>query len=95
MACIKKPGRPVGDKREALEAWLQDHPQFTMGQLVRCLGWSMREANNTIHLAIDRGDLRVVDRVVVQCGKRPVAVYSVPGRRPVDLLASALSTWAQ
>lgn len=95
MTCPKKPGRPVGDKRQALSKWVTAHERFTMGQLLQGTGWTMRDADNTIRLALARNELKVVDKVTRPGCKRKVALYA-----PVDLhgsvtLIAAMAGWAR
>ncbi len=95
MTCTKKPGRPAGDKRQALSQWVTAHGRFTMGQLLRGMGWTMKDADNTIRLALQRNELKVVDKVEQPGCKRKVALYA-----PADLLGSetlnaAMASWAR
>jgi hypothetical protein len=76
MTCPKKPGRPVGDKRQALAQWVNAQGRFTMRQLVRGLGWSMRDADNHLRLALRRQELQVIGKVAQPGCKRKVALYA-------------------
>lgn len=90
----KKRGRPCGDKRHVLCDMVKQHGRITMGQVVRSLGWSMRDADNTIRLALSRADIVCVGRVPQPGCKRPVAVYAVPSQ-PVQLLGSVVAGWVR
>ncbi len=93
VAEIKKVGRPSGTKRQALSQWVSVHGRFTMGQLVRGLGWTMRDADNTIRRAVGRNELRVEARVPQQGCKRPVAVYAKPDVNTSLELGSVMAAW--
>ena len=95
MTCTKKPGRPAGDKRQALSLFVAAHPSFTMGQLLRGLGWSMRDADNHLRLALRRGQLQVVDRVAQPGCKRRVAVYAPAHALGCQPLTDTISSWAR
>lgn len=95
MTCTKKPGRPAGQKRQALSQWVSTNHQFTMGQLVRGLGWTMKEADNVIRRAMAAKQLKVVDKIDQPGCKRKVALYA-----PADLVGSktlnaAMASWAR
>ena len=93
MLCDKpQVGRPAGVKRQAFTQWACNHGQFTMGQLIRDLGWSTRDANNLIRRALARDQLRLVGRVSRPGCKRPVALYA-PVATGAHTLAGALSGW--
>lgn len=91
----KKVGRPSGTKRQALSQWVSVHSRFTMGQLVRGLGWTMRDADNTIRLALSRNELTFVGRIPQQGCKRPVAVYAKPDAHPAFELGSVMAGWVR
>lgn len=95
MICTKKPGRPAGEKRQALSQWVTTHAHFTMGQVARELGWTIGDADNNLRRALARKELKVVDKVPQPGCKRKVALYA-----PADLLASetlnaAMASWAR
>lgn len=91
----KKPGRPAGQKRQALSQWVSAHHQFTMGQLVRGLGWTVRDANDTIRRAIDRKELTVADKVPQPGCKRKVALYASTDPMGGQALGAAMASWAR
>ena len=91
----KKPGRPAGQKRQALSQWASTNHQFTMGQLVRSLGWTVRDANDTIRRAIDRKELTVTDKVPQPGCKRKVALYARPDANDGQELGAAMANWAR
>jgi hypothetical protein len=91
----KKVGRPSGTKRQALSQWVSVHSRFTMGQLVRGLGWTMRDANDTIRRAVQRNELKVETRVPQQGCKRPVSVYAKPDASPAFELGSVMAGWVR
>ena len=93
--CEKKPGRPAGQKRQALSQWVSSHTHFTMGQLVRGLGWTMLDADNAIRRAIRRNELAVVDKVPQPGCKRKVALYARADLLGPQALSMAMSTWAR
>lgn len=93
--CDKKPGRPAGEKRQALSQWVSVHSQFTMGQLVRGMGWTLRDANDTIRRAIDRKELTVADKVPQPGCKRKVALYARPDGHGGQALGAAMAAWAR
>lgn len=95
MMANKKPGRPTGQKRQALSQWVSTHQRFTMGQLVRGLGWSVRDANDTIRRAIDRQELTVADKVPQPGCKRKVALYAQPCTVGGQALGAAMASWAR
>jgi hypothetical protein len=95
MTCTKKPGRPAGDKRQALSQWVTAHGRFTMGQLMRGLGWTMRDANDTIRRALDRNDLKVIDKVEQPGCKRKVALYAPASLLGSETLNAAMASWAR
>lgn len=94
-ALDKKPGRPAGQKRQALSQWVTAHERFTMGQLVRGLGWTVRDANDTIRRAIDRKELTVADKVPQPGCKRKVALYARPDLMVGQALGAAMASWAR
>ncbi len=89
----KKAGRPAGEKRQALSQWVSVRGRFTMGQLVRELNWSMRDANNTIRRAVERQELLVADHVPQHGCKRRVAVYTRAESNPSHSLSAAVANW--
>lgn len=91
----KKVGRPSGIKRQALSQWVSVHSRFTMGQLVRGLGWTMKDADNTISRAVNRGELTFVGRIPQQGCKRPVALYAKPDAHPAFELGSVMAGWVR
>jgi hypothetical protein len=91
----KKPGRPAGDKRQALSQWVSSHHQFTMGQLVRGLGWTMRDANNIIRRAMAAQQLKVVDKIEQPGCKRKVALYAPAALVGSETLNAAMASWAR
>ncbi len=93
----KKPaGRPVGGKRQLLSQWSTSHTRFTMGQVVRELGWTMRDANDTIRRAIDRNELTVKELVAQPGCKRRVAVYARPeSMQPAQDLGKTFAAWVK
>lgn len=93
--CDKKPGRPVGQKRQALSKWVSQHNRFTMRQLVCGLGWTMRDADNTIRLAISRKELKVADMVAQPGCKRKVALYAPTDMLGAQTLSTAMATWSR
>ena len=94
-ALDKKPGRPAGQKRQALSQWVTAHEHFTMGQLVRGLGWTMKEADNAICRAIARKELTVADKVPQPGCKRKVALYARPDPMGGQALGAAMASWAR
>ena len=94
-ALEKKPGRPAGDKRQALSQWVSTNHLFTMGQLVRSLGWSLRDANDTIRRAIQRQELTVKDKVPQPGCKRKVALYARPDSVNKQALGAAMASWVR
>ncbi len=89
-----KVGRPAGGKRLALSQWINSHGAFTMGQIARGMGWTLKDADNVIRRAINRKEIKVV-RLANQHGcKRPVAVYARPNDETQDLSA-VLSGWVR
>ena len=95
MLVDKKPGRPAGQKRQALSQWVSTHQRFTMGQLVRGLGWTMKEADNAIFRAIARKELTVADKVPQPGCKRKVALYARPDLMGGQALGAAMAGWAR
>lgn len=93
--CDKKPGRPAGEKRRALSQWVSAHNQFTMGQLVRGLGWSVRDADNAIRRAIRRNELTVADKVPQPGCKRKVALYARADLLGAQTLSTAMAAWSR
>lgn len=93
--CDKKPGRPAGEKRQALSQWVSTHHQFTMGQLVRGMGWTIKEADNAICRAIARKELIVADKVPQPGCKRKVALYARPDGHGGQALGAAMAAWAR
>jgi hypothetical protein len=91
----KKVGRPSGTKRQALSQWVSMHSRFTMGQVVRGLGWTMRDANNTIRRAVERNELRVETFVPQQGCKRPVALYAKLDTQSAFELGSVMAGWVR
>jgi hypothetical protein len=89
----KKPGRPAGHKRQILGQWLRSHHQFTMGQLARGLGWSVRDANDTIRRAIARQELTVAAKVPQPGCKRKVALYARPCADAGPSLHAVMAVW--
>lgn len=94
-ALDKKPGRPAGQKRQALSQWVSAHHQFTMGQLVRGLGWSMCDANNVIRRAMAAKQIKVVDKIEQPGCKRKVALYARPDWVSGQALGAAMASWAR
>ena len=94
-ALDKKPGRPAGQKRQALSQWVSTNHQFTMGQLVRGLGWSICDADNAIRRAIARKELTVADKVPQPGCKRKVALYARPDLMGGQALGAAMAGWAR
>jgi hypothetical protein len=66
-----------------------------MGQLVRGLGWTMRDANNTIRRAIAARQLKVIDKVEQPGCKRKVALYAPAGLMASNPLNAAMASWAR
>lgn len=95
MTCSKVSGQKTGGKRLALQSWLEQNPQFTMAQLVQGLSWSLREADNAIQSAKARGELKVIDRVVVPGSRRPVAIYGCVKQFSFAALSGALAGWTK
>jgi len=95
MTCTKKPGRPAGDKRQALSQWVTAHSHFTMGQLVRHMGWTMRDANNVIRRAMAAQQIKVVDKVAQPGCKRKVALYAPADLLGAETLSAAMASWAR
>lgn len=95
MMCLQKPGRPVGEKRQALSHWVLAHEKFTMGQLVKDLGWSVKEANDHIRLARLRAELVVIDKVPQPGCKRKVALYGHATVIGSHALQAAMSAWTR
>jgi hypothetical protein len=93
--CDKKPGRPAGHKRQALSQWVSAHGRFTMGQLVRGLGWSMRDADNAIRRALARNELTVADKVPQPGCKRKVALYAPADLMGAQALNAAMASWTR
>lgn len=91
----KKPGRPAGQKRQALSQWVSTHHQFTMGQLVRGLGWTICDADNAIRRAIARKELAVADKVPQPGCKRKVALYARPDLLSGQALGATMASWAR
>jgi hypothetical protein len=88
-------GRPAGHKRQALSQWVRARGRFTMGDMVRAMGWSVRDANNTIQRAMAARQLTVVDRVEQPGCKRPVALYAPADPRGPEPLHTAMASWAR
>ncbi len=95
MICTKKPGRPAGDKRQALFQWVTAHGRFTMGQLLRGTGWTMKEADNTIQRALAAKQIKVVDKVEQPGCKRKVALYAPACLMGSETLNAAMASWAR
>ncbi len=95
MICTKKPGRPAGDKRQALSQWVSTHMHFTMGQVARELGWSISDADNNLRRALARKELKVVDKVTQPGCKRKVALYAPADLLGADTLNAAMASWAR
>ncbi len=94
-ALDKKPGRPAGQKRQALSQWVTAHERFTMGQLVRGLGWTMRDANNVIRRAMAAKQLKVVDKIEQPGCKRKVALYAPADLVGSETLNAAMDSWSR
>ncbi len=92
---IRHRGRPAGAKREALSTWVDGQGRFTMGQAVRSLNWTMRDANDTIRRAIERGELTRTGSMHQPGCKRPVAVYARKDAEPVQQLVSVIKAWVR
>jgi hypothetical protein len=95
MTCPKKPGRPAGDKRQALSKWVTAHTRFTMGQLVRGLGWTMRDADNVIRRAVAARQIKVIDKVAQPGCKRKVALYAPADLVGSETLSAVMAGWAR
>ena len=95
MLIDKKPGRPAGQKRKALSQWVRTNHQFTMGQLVRGLGWTMKEADNAICRAIARKELTVVGKLPQPGCKRKVALYAPADLMGCKSLSAAMASWSR
>ncbi len=95
MLIDKKPGRPAGQKRQALSQWVTVHGRFTMGQLLRGTGWTMRDANNVIRRAMAAQQLQVVDKVEQPGCKRKVALYAPADLMGCKSLSAAMASWSR
>ncbi|MGV0960126.1 MAG: hypothetical protein ACOYB1_09845 [Limnohabitans sp.] len=95
MNCNKKPGRPAGDKRQALSQWVSTHGHFTMGQVARGLGWSICDADNVLRRALARRELEIIDKVLQPGCKRKVALYARADLLGAQTLNAAMNGWAR
>ncbi len=66
-----------------------------MGQLVRGLGWTMKEADNTIQRALAAKQIKVVDKVDQPGCKRKVALYAPADLVGSETLSAVMAGWAR
>ena len=91
-------GRPLGSKQQALSSWVSGGGRFTLGQVARAHGWSIRQASDTVARAESRGLVQRVGQTHQPGCKRPVVQFA-PARQsepaPAQLLGQALQGWTR
>jgi hypothetical protein len=66
-----------------------------MGQLVRGLGWTMRDADNVIRRAVAARQIKVIDKVAQPGCKRKVALYAPADLVGSETLSAVMAGWAR